>query len=128
LYLAASLAAMLAASVPTGASAQTLPRHFPQNALRAKIAFRVPPDIQLDGDAAELAPGARIHGTNSMLVLSGQLVGSGAVVDYTIDLTGRVSEVWILTPDEAANEPWPRTAAEATAWTFAPLAQTWTKP
>ena len=124
--LAAALAATLCALAP--ASAQAMQRNFPQTALRGKIAFGAPPAIQLNGNAATLAAGARIHGVDNLLVLSGQLVGSQAVVDYTTDLAGQVFEVWILTAAEAANKPWPETAAEAAAWTFSPFAQTWTKP
>jgi hypothetical protein len=126
--LAAALAATFCALAPAAASAQAMQRNFPQNALRGKIAFGAPPAIQLNGDAATLATGARIHGVDNLLVLSGQLVGSQAVVDYTVDLAGQVYEVWILTAAEASNKPWPETAAQAAAWTFSPFAQTWTKP
>ena len=132
--LAAALAATLAAFVPAGASAQAvaadgqaLQRHFPKEALRGSIVFFAPPAIKLNGTNTQMAPSYRIHGTNNLLVMSGQLNGLKATVDYTTDVQGAVREVWILTAAEAAR-PWPTTAAQAAAWTFDAAAQTWTKP
>ena len=49
-------------------------------------------------------------------------------MNYTVDLYGLVKDIWILTPDEAAVQPWPATREDAQAWTFDPVAQVWTKP
>jgi hypothetical protein len=124
LALAIALVGVLATVAPLPAAA----RNFPRNALRGKIAFGNPPAIKLNGDAAQLAPGARIHGINNMLILTGQLVGVHSIVDYTLDFGGQVSEVWLLSDNEADNKPWPKTAEQAAAWSFDPAAQTWTKP
>ena len=124
LLVTLALAATLA---PTSAQG-TLQRNFSQAALRGRMAFGTPPAITLNRQPATLAVGARIHGQNNLLVLSGTLSGLTAEVDYTTDLEGQVRVVWILTDAEAANKPWPRTPAEAAAWTFDPVAQTWTKP
>lgn len=126
-WLAPALAwALMAAALPC-AQAQVA-RNFPYKALRGKIAFGTPPAIALNGTATQLAPGARIHDTANMLVVSGALVGQTHVVNYTLDQLGQPLEVWILRPAEAAREPWPRTTAQAQAWTFNADAQTWTKP
>ena len=106
----------------------SLQRKFPQRALRGKILFGTPPAIELDGDAMQMAPAYRVHGFNNLLVLSTQLIGIKAVVNYTTDLQGQPNEIWLLTDAEAAVKPWPWTTAEAAAWTFDPVAQTWTKP
>jgi len=128
LSLALALAGTLAALAPAPAAAQTVQRNFPQTALRGKIVFGTPPVITINGNVAHMATGYRIHGLNNLLVMSTQLVGNSFVVDYTVDLQGQVYEVWLLSAAEAANKPWPRTTAEAAAWTFDPIAQTWTKP
>jgi len=107
---------------------QSIQRNFPQKALRGKILFGTPPAIELDGNAMQLAPAYRVHGYNNLLVMSTQLVGVKAVVNYTTDLAGQPYEIWLLTSTEAAKKPWPWTTAEAAAWTFDPIAQTWTKP
>jgi len=134
LSLAATVAATLAALAPAMASAQTvlsdgqaIQRNFPKEALRGSIVFFAPPAIKLNGTNTQMAPSYRIHGTDNLLIASAQLNGLKATVDYTVDLQGAVREVWILTPAEAAKA-WPTTAAQAAAWSFDAIAQTWTKP
>ena len=113
--------------VTTATDGQALPRNFPQNALRGKIVFGAPPAITMNGVATNMAMGYRIHGQNNLLVMSAQLVGFTAAVDYTTDVEGHVYEVWILTGNEIARL-WPATRDQAAAWTFDPVAQAWTKP
>lgn len=120
-------AGLLAASAAPPASAQ-VQRNFPATALRGKLTFTNPPDVTLNGDAARLAPGMRIHGQDNMLMMTGVLAGVTAVVDYTLESNGMIYEIWLLRPQEAAVRPWPRTTAEATAWSFDYGAQAWTKP
>ena len=103
-------------------------RQFPQSALRGPIVFGQPPLVTLNGEPMQLAPGARIRGANNMIVLSGSLAGSSAVVHYTIDPLGQLRDVWILRPEELANLPWPSTPSEAQAWSFDATAQRWTRP
>ncbi len=122
-----ALAFLLACALVAPAAAQ-MQRNFPQNALRGAIVFGTMPDIALNGQAARLAPGARIRDASNLLVIPAGLTGSRFLVHYTTDLYGLVNDVWILTPAEAANRPWPRTTAEAQAWSFDPVAQAWTKP
>ena len=120
--------ALAAALLAAPASAQ-VSRRFPATALRGTIEFGTPPNIVLDGDAALLSPGARIHGQNNMLALTGALVGTTSyTVDYTVESTGLVSEVWLLTAAETAVQPWPETAKQAAAWNFDWTAQVWTRP
>ena len=119
------LVATLLLALPAVAQVQ---RIFPQNAVRGAVVFGQAPEITLNGQLARLAPGARIRDPNNMTVVPGGLIGGRFLVHYTIDLYGLVKDVWILTPDEAARNPWPTTPEQARAWTFDPVAQTWTKP
>jgi hypothetical protein len=112
-------------ALPVAAQMQ---RAFPQNALRGAIVFGPAPDIALNGQPARLAPGARIRDTNNLTVVPGGLIGGRYLVNFTVDLYGLVKDIWILTPDEASNQPWPTSIEEAQAWTFDPTAQVWTKP
>ena len=123
---AAALAALQSSQATV--DGQSIQRNFPQRALRGKIVFGTPPFIQLDGNVTQMAAAYRVHGYNNLVLMSGQLVGVEGAVDYALDVNGQVYEVWLLTPAEAAKKPWPRTPAEAAAWTFDPVAQTWTKP
>ncbi len=104
-------------------------RAFPQNALRGAIVIGVAPDILLNDQPARLAPGSRIRdAANNMAIVPSGLTGGRYLVNYTIDTSGLVKEVWILRPEEAAVRPWPTTPAEAQAWTFDPVGQVWSKP
>ena len=108
------------------ASAQVL-RQFPANALRGVIEFGEHPVVALNGEAARLAPGARIRGPNNMLVLPSALIGQRFAVNYTLDPNVHLRDVWILTAEEYAVKPWPTTPQETAQWEFDPAAQTWTK-
>ncbi|OYT98928.1 MAG: hypothetical protein CFE40_09020 [Burkholderiales bacterium PBB1] len=120
-------ALMIAVVAP--ASAQELAREFPLTALRGVVAFSGPPAVLLNGAPAQLAPGARLHGTDNLLVLPTTLTGSSHTVHYTIeDTTGMIKELWILREAERKNKPWPKTIEERQAWSFNSLTQTWTKP
>ena len=112
-------------TLPVAAQIQ---RQFPQAALRGDIVFGQPPELLLNGEAARLAPGARIRAENNMIVLSGSLAGSRLVVHYTSDPQGQIKDVWILRPEERSMLPWPRTAKEGATWQFDVIAQKWTIP
>ena len=119
------IALTTAAAVPVAAQTS---RPFPANALRGALVITQPPEVLLNGQPARLSPGARIRGADNMLQMSGSLVGLPLRVHYTLEPSGGVHSVWILTPDEAARKPWPATPEEAQRWVFNPAAQTWSKP
>jgi len=86
----------------TSAGAQLTIRAFPPKAERGAMQITNPPDMLLNSKADRLSPGARIHGTNNMLVMSGALVGQNLVVNFVREPNGMVHEVWILNDAEAA--------------------------
>ncbi len=120
--------ALLAAACLVAPAAAQVQRAFPQNALRGAIVIGNAPDIRLNGDPARLAPGSRIRDANNMMVVPSGLIGGPYLVNYTVDTSGLVKDVWILRADEAAVRPWPTTPAETQAWVFDPAAQVWTRP
>ena len=124
--LAIHLALLIATA--SGVVAAQVQRVFPQNALRGALVIGNPPEATLNGDPARLAPGVRIRGTSNMLAMSGTLTGGRLLVNYTLDTSGLIKDVWILTPEEADRRPWPTTQKQADEWLFDPIAQTWTRP
>ena len=119
------LAALTAAHLPAAAQAQ---RNFPATALRGELRVTQPPEAQLNNRPARLAPGSRIRGADNMLVMSGALIGSPLLVHYTLDTSGLLLDVWLLTPAEAARKPWPASAEQAQRWRFNADTQTWSRP
>ena len=120
-------ALLATACIAVAAQAQTQ-RAFPQNALRGSLVIGVAPEARLNGDPARVAPGARIRDANNMLVVPTAVMGGPYLVNYTVDTSGLVKDVWILRPDEAAVQPWPKTREEAANWRFDPVGQVWSKP
>jgi hypothetical protein len=111
----------------SGLAMAQVARSFPQNALRGEISFGQPPEVELNGTPARLAPGARIRNTANMIEMSAALKGQRAVVNYTLEAGGLVMDVWILRPEEVRRRPWPTTPEEARNWVFDPVAQTWSR-
>ena len=124
-----ALLTVITVAIATPVCSQELAREFPLTALRGVVSFNGPPAVELNGVPALLAPGARLHGTDNLLVLPTTLTGSKHTVHYTIeDTTGMIKELWVLRAEERAIKPWPKTVEERQAWNFNPATQTWTKP
>jgi hypothetical protein len=122
--------ALLLLSISAHAASQASgfpPRKLAPQSLRGELQVVAAPEALLNGRGVRLAPGARIHGQNNMLVMSGQAAGQKLTVNYTADTYGLVMEVWILRPEEIAQR-WPQTLEEASTWLFEPQTQTWIKP
>jgi hypothetical protein len=108
------------------AAPQTV-RDFPPQALRGTLLVGMSPEATVNGQNARLAPGARIRGTDNMLILPGMVSGQKLLVHYTVDSYQLIKDVWVLRAEEAAL-PWPQTLEEAATWSYNPINKTWSKP
>ena len=77
-------------------------RSIPGDAERAAIRHVQQNVIELNGKEERLAPGAQIRDQANRVVVPAALE-PGALVKYVRDASGAVSQVWILTPEEAAR-------------------------
>lgn len=77
------------------------PRPFPPNAKRGKMTPAWAPDIYIDGKLRQLSPAARIVSAENTTVTPGSLREKDILVNYTEDMNGNISQVWILTREEA---------------------------
>jgi len=93
-------------------------RNFPIGTLRGKFLLVNTPEILLDGQPERLAPGARIRSAQNMLMMPAALTGQNLLVNYTRDAAGMVSQVWVLTPEEAVVQ---RESAEKPLLNFWPF-------
>ena len=75
-------------------------RQLPKAALLGRLVVQQPPVVLLNGQPAQLSPGARIRSADNSLAMSGTLIGQVLPVKYLLDSTGLIQQVWILTPDE----------------------------
>jgi len=98
--IAIALASLLCA---TSTWAQLGLRPFPPKTQRAVMQITQPPELLLNGVLERLSPGARIHGRDNLIVMSGTLTDSRFLVNYVRESSGQIYEVWILTDAEAAQ-------------------------
>jgi hypothetical protein len=90
----------LCAGFATLASAQL--RTVPKDAKGGKIEHVQDMLVTIDGVQKRLAPGAQIRDESNRLVLPVALP-AGTPVKYLLDSEGMVRQVWILSPQEAAQ-------------------------
>jgi hypothetical protein len=100
--LAFGTALALSAFVLPDASAQLSiqTRKLPEKVKTGELVVVQPPVVKLDGKNDQLAPGARIYGTDNLLVLSGTLINKPVKIAYLKDNYGLIHQVWILTDAE----------------------------
>jgi len=94
---------LVALLMAANAWAQMGLRPFPPNTQRAVMQVTQIPELRLNGVAERLSPGARIHGQDNLIVLSGTLTDRQFLVNYVRESSGQIYEVWILTDAEAAQ-------------------------
>ena len=94
------IAAALLLLVSATALAQL--RTVPANAKRGEMRHLQDMTVQIDKTQARLSPGAQIRDIHNRLMLPAA-IPPGSIVKYRTDAQGMVSEVWILTPQEAAQ-------------------------
>jgi hypothetical protein len=84
------------------ASAYGQVRSIPEDAKRGQIRHLQDMVVEIGGKPQRLAPGAQIRDASNRLVLPTALP-AGVPVKYLVDAEGMVRQVWILTPEEAAQ-------------------------
>jgi hypothetical protein len=98
LILALAAATALAPSFP----AQAQLRSIPADAKRGTLSHVQGMTMSLDGRQAELAAGAQMRDADNRIVLP-TAFPAGALVKYQVGQDGKLTRVWILTPQEAAQ-------------------------
>jgi hypothetical protein len=88
-----------ALGLPAGALAQA--RQIPDSAKRGSIVHIQDAVVEIDGQQMRLSAGAQTRGQNNLIIVPMSLP-PGALVKYTLDGTGQIHRVWVLTPEEAA--------------------------
>lgn len=91
--------------LPIQAQGQDSLRPLPPVAAKAEMRVLAERTVTLNGTPYNLSPGAQIRNEQNMIVLTQTLLERGAVkVRVLLDANGDVSNAWILTPGEEAQE------------------------
>lgn len=78
-------------------------RQLPEKVQYGELLVTLPPVVKLDGKDDRLAPGARIRGTDNLLILSATLLNRPVTVAYLRDPYGLLHQIWILTDAEKSK-------------------------
>jgi hypothetical protein len=86
----------------TAATAQL--RTIPQEAKRGEMRHLQDMLVEIDGKQQRLSPGAQVRDADNRLVLPASLVQKSDVL-YSVDSSGMVHRVWVLSAREKAERP-----------------------
>lgn len=86
-------------------SAQAFDRPFPSTVKRGLMTPAVSPAIIIDEKPRTMTAGARIWNQDNTIEMPAALRGSKIAVNYTEIESGEIDRVWILTADEAKQNP-----------------------
>jgi hypothetical protein len=93
---------LLAALALASAAATAQFRTIPPEAKRGSLSHITGMTMKLDGRVVDLAAGGQIRDGRNMVVLP-TAVPPDMLVKYTLDPSGKLHRVWILSPQEAAQ-------------------------
>jgi len=85
--------------VPAAAMAQV--RQIPDSAKRGSIVHIQDTIVEVDGEQMRLSAGAQIRSRDNLFIVPMSLP-RGALVKFTLDASGQIHRVWVLTPEETA--------------------------
>jgi hypothetical protein len=85
--------------LPLAALAQA--RQIPDGAKRGNIVHIQETIVEIDGQPMRLSAGAQIRSRDNLFIVPMSLP-PGALVKYTLDGSGQIHRVWVLTPEEEA--------------------------
>ena len=96
-----NLLALLICALMLPAAAMAQPRQIPDSAKRGSIVHVQGAIVEIDGTQMRLSAGAQIRSRENLFIVPMSLP-PGAPVKYTLDGTGQIHRVWVLTPEEVA--------------------------
>ena len=95
------LHALLICALLAPAAAMAQLRQIPDTAKRGSIVHIQDTIVEIDGQQMRLSPGAQIRSRDNLFIVPVSLP-PGATVKYTLDGSGQIHRVWVLTAEEAA--------------------------
>ena len=83
-------------------------RVFPEKAKRGDMKAYKYPAMKIGDKVLQLSPGSRIFNEQNMIIMPASLQKQAAPLMYTLDMRGDLSQVWLLTAEEAKRIPLPK--------------------
>ena len=80
-------------------------RSFPAQAKRGELKAYQYPSMKIGDKSYRLSAGSRIFNQQNRIIMPASLQIQTAPVMYTLEPTGDLSRIWLLTSDEAARNP-----------------------
>jgi hypothetical protein len=108
-FLVHCLIALFALCCAASAMAE---RTFPQNAKRGEMKAFQYPYMKIGDKTLHLSAGSRIYNEQNFIIMPASLQKQAAQIMFATDIGGELSEVWLLTAEEARKYPL-RSAAAA---------------
>jgi hypothetical protein len=99
--LCAAAVLLQAGGTPAHAQQQR-PVQLPQDARYGELKVFAYPRAQIGKDTLHLAPGAKIFNTQNLIIMPAAMPAPAQVL-YKLDFQGQVAQLWLLTPQEAAQ-------------------------
>ena len=95
------LLALLICALVLPAPAMAQVRRIPDHARRGSIVHIQDTTVEIDGRPLRLSAGAQTRSRDNLIIVPTSLP-PGAPVKYTLDGSGQIHRIWVLTPEEAA--------------------------
>ena len=95
------LLALLICALAMPAAAMAQVRQIPDFAKRGSMAHVEDTIVEADGKQMRLSAAAQIRSQDNLTIVPMSLP-RGALVKYTLDASGQIHRVWVLTQEEAA--------------------------
>jgi len=95
------LSALLICALMLPAAAMAQVRQIPDIAKRGNIVHIQDTIVEIDGQRMRLSAGAQIRSRDNLFIVPMSLP-PGALVKYTLDSSGQIHRVWVLTAEETA--------------------------
>jgi len=101
LALCAAAVLLQAGTAPAHAQQQR-PVQLPADARYGELKAFAYPRAQIGKNTLHLAPGAKIFNTQNLIIMPAAMPVPAKVL-YKLDMQGQVAQLWLLTPQEAAE-------------------------
>jgi len=93
---------LLQAGTAPAHAQQQRPVQLPPDARYGELKAFAYPRAQIGKETLHFSPGAKIFNTQNLIIMPATMPATAQVL-YKLDMQGQVAQLWLLTPQEAAD-------------------------